>query len=951
MMVKSEPDSIVSSDFDNDSNSRQVFCVVDSNSNHLVPEFMEGNSNCSEASSHSNKVVTPKTEDLNADNEESKLTVDELFASEENNKSEDVEKSDETGLLTTAMIKEEETLLIEGKKEEEQIKKKALEQWKEISEDMRMTQLHHLLEKSSIYANYLLGIIEKTKEKKEKRAKRKKQKLLKASENKEKPKVETPKQQTRKRPRSQEENVGTPAKQKRKEKEQKENQDGVSHPKADFEVGEKVQILQKADNEEDLINAKIVDTCYVDKKWKYLVHHLGTKKNKDKWVDKSVIITDITKDDEQEPKKSKRSLTDQEKAIAKIDQESLLQSKLHTGTQSQNVINIVDGVKYLNDTPIHDSQPILLTGGILRDYQVAGYEWLKILFENAVNGILADEMGLGKTIQCIALIARLVKIGVPGPFLVCAPMSTICNWISEFKRFTPRIPVMLYHGSAVERHILQSKIDERSPDLNCCPVVVTSYEIVMRDRAALSKYSFDYLVIDEGHRIKNMNCRLLKELKMLKVSAKLLLTGTPLQNSLAELWSLLNFLLPEVFNDLSTFEAWFDLTKIQKGSQSINSDKEKNVILMLHKILAPFLLRRTKADVDLELPPKREVLVFAPLSDTQHKFYQALTNRTIRKYLKDKEGPENKENIHKVSDDFTDSVGHKTRSLTLESRIQQEKDERNLFDPDAVVNISLNNVVMQLRKCCNHPYLIQYPLIPGTDIYRIDEELVTSCGKLQLLDRMLPVLQERGHKVLLFSQMTKILDVLEDYCRFRKYSHVRLDGSTKCEVRQQYIDQFNKDPEVFMFLLSTRAGGLGINLTAADTVIIYDSDWNPQNDLQAQDRCHRIGQTRPVIVYRFVSANTIDQYMVERAEAKRVLERLIMNRSKFKGKLDEDIKSDQLTSAAPSTNILTMLKDSANSEKSCRPISDDDLAKILDRKLVMSASDENIGCGLFRALD
>merc|ERR1719412_2487794 len=211
---------------------------------------------------------------------------------------------------------------------------------------------------------------------------------------------------------------------------------------------------------------------------------------------------------------------------------------------------------------------------------------------------------------------------------------------------------------------------------------------------------------------------------------------------------------------------------------------------------------------------------------------------------------------------------------------------------------------MDMRKAVNHPYLIEYPLTEDGGFYRSDEDMVTICGKLRVLDQLLDELQKRGHKTLIFSQMTRMLDVLGDYLNLRNIKFSRLDGSMGFLDRQANIDQFNTDPEVTAFLLSTRAGGLGINLTAADTVIIYDSDWNPQQDLQAQDRCHRIGQTKPVMVYRLVTANTVDQKIVERAAAKRKLEKMVIHKSKFKAGVENVKSSLQSLSAQELLSLL-----------------------------------------------
>ncbi|XP_065749790.1 lymphoid-specific helicase isoform X2 [Phocoena phocoena] len=594
------------------------------------------------------------------------------------------------------------------------------------------------------------------------------------------------------------------------------------------------------------------------------------------------------------------------------DSNSKIKDRL-SQTVRQNTKFFFDPVRKCNGQPVPFQQPKHFTGGVMRWYQVEGMEWLRMLWENGINGILADEMGLGKTVQCIATIALMIQRGVPGPFLVCGPLSTLPNWMAEFQRFTPEIPTMLYHGTQQERR-----------KLNCY---------------------WKYLIVDEGHRIKNMKCRLIRELKRFNADNKLLLTGTPLQNNLSELWSLLNFLLPDVFDDLKSFESWFDITSLSETAEDIIAkEREQNVLHMLHQILTPFLLRRLKSDVALEVPPKREVVVYAPLSKKQEIFYTAIVNRTIANMF----GSSEKETVElsptgrpkrrtRKSIDYSKIDDFPNELEKLISQIQPEVDrERAVVETnipiESEVNLKLQNIMMLLRKCCNHPYLIEYPIDPVTQEFKIDEELVTNSGKFLILDRMLPELKTRGHKVLLFSQMTRMLDILIDYCHFRNFNFSRLDGSMSYSEREKNMHSFNTDPDVFIFLVSTRAGGLGINLTAADTVIIYDSDWNPQSDLQAQDRCHRIGQTKPVVVYRLVTANTIDQKIVERAAAKRKLEKLIIHKNHFKG---GQSGLNQSKNFLDPKELMELLKsrDYEREVKGSREkvISDKDLELLLDR--------------------
>ncbi|GAB4819427.1 hypothetical protein N2152v2_006473 [Parachlorella kessleri] len=482
--------------------------------------------------------------------------------------------------------------------------------------------------------------------------------------------------------------------------------------------------------------------------------------------------------------------------------------------------------------------------GSLRDYQLKGVRWLLSLHMNGLNGILADQMGLGKTVQTIAFLCTLRKRGTRGPFLVVGPLSTLPNWVAEFERWAPDFPVVLYHGSKQERQELRRKRMPAGKVTDQFPVVVTSYEIVIADVKFLQKYDWKYVVVDEGHRLKNFNCKLIRELRTIPTQGKLLLTGTPLQNNLTELWSLLNFLLPDVFSSLENFESWFDFSdKVgQEGAdKAILAQEQRNkVVSKLHQILKPFLLRRVKTDVETSLPGKMEVILYAPMSDKQREINTQLRDKTLN------------EAMNKLG-------GRRAGGASLSS---------------------LNNVLMQMRKNCNHPDLITAPF-EGSLYFPPAEELVRDCGKMALMDRLMGKLRAEGHKILIFSQMTAMLDLLESYLDERGVQFCRIDGSVSWQDRQEAMKRFNTDPSVEVFLLSTRAGGLGINLTAADTVIIYDSDWNPHQDLQAMDRCHRIGQQKPVLVLRLATAHSVEGKMLRRAADKLMLEKLVIKKGAF----------------------------------------------------------------------
>ncbi|ORY02995.1 hypothetical protein K493DRAFT_207530 [Basidiobolus meristosporus CBS 931.73] len=580
--------------------------------------------------------------------------------------------------------------------------------------------------------------------------------------------------------------------------------------------------------------------------------------------------------------------------------------------------------RIINGQTVSSRQPILVTGGILKDYQLAGFEWLVSLYENGLNGILADEMGLGKTLQTISFLAYLRERNVWGPYLIIAPMSTLANWVSEFNRFTPTIPVLLYHGSIEERaHMRRKRMGKLGETF---PVVVTSYELIMNDRKYLQKYAWKYLVIDEGHRIKNMNCKLVRELKSYHSANRLLLTGTPLQNNLLELWSLLNFLLPDIFDSVEIFQSWFDFNDLneKKGKEKVISDEtQHNIVSKLHHILKPFLLRRLKSDVEFQLPKKREYILYAPMTSKQKEYYDAILNGQIHSFLKkrmriaDTEPDPEEQALHEGESSLSLTLptgrGHR-RSATKNTSYAEVSDDEYFDqvenieeaetaempapkDGESVMSLSttppnqkafkhmkLQMMMMQLCKVCNHPYLFDGPYDDQTGYLNVTPDIQHSSGKMILLDQLLTALIARGHRVLVFSQMTKMLDLIEDWLMLmKKWRCCRIDGHIHQEERREQIHEFNTDPSIEVFLLSTRAGGLGINLTAADTVILFDNDWNPQMDLQAQDRVHRIGQTKPVVVYRFVTSNSVESQILDRANSKRTLEKLVIHKRQFKG--------------------------------------------------------------------
>lgn len=494
-----------------------------------------------------------------------------------------------------------------------------------------------------------------------------------------------------------------------------------------------------------------------------------------------------------------------------------------------------------------DQQPAILTGGTLREHQLVGLNWLISLYELGVNGILADEMGLGKTIQAIAFLGYLAEAkGIKGHHLVVCPNSVIGNWMKEFKKWLPMFRVV----KLIARKEFRAEIFEKYLKTKNFDICLTSFEGANVCKSALKKIHWQYIVVDEAHRLKNEESLLSRNLREFDCSSKLLMTGTPLQNNIKELWSLLNFIMPDLFDSPEVFETYFgpqkeqtkpetsttetdnskltESNEIREGSEINEREKHlEEFIIALRRILRPFMLKRTKEILGQTLPPKKEIHVMTGLSEQQVQLYKSILLK--RPMLED-------------------------------------------------IRATMNTL-MQLRKCCNHPYLFNGVDIPDED--PDCEHLISSSGKMIVLDKLLKKLYGR-HQVLIFSQFTTMLNVIEEYLCAREYEYCRLDGSTFIDDREKQLEEFSApNSKKFVFLLSTRAGGLGINLYSADTVIIFDSDWNPQIDLQAMDRAHRIGQKNIVMVYRLITQNTIEEKIIERQKIKLKWDSLVLARGRF----------------------------------------------------------------------
>ncbi|KAG7581718.1 Myb-like domain [Arabidopsis suecica] len=742
-------------------------------------------------------------------------------------------------------------------------------------------------------------------------------------------------------------------------------------------------------------------------------------------------------------------------------------------------------------TKVRTKLPFLLKHS-LREYQHIGLDWLVTMYEKRLNGILADEMGLGKTIMTIALLAHLAcDKGIWGPHLIVVPTSVMLNWETEFLKWCPAFKILTYFGSAKERKLKR----QGWMKLNSFHVCITTYRLVIQDSKMFKRKKWKYLILDEAHLIKNWKSQRWQTLLNFNSKRRILLTGTPLQNDLMELWSLMHFLMPHVFQSHQEFKDWFcnPIAGMVEGQEKIN----KEVIDRLHNVLRPFLLRRLKRDVEKQLPSKHEHVIFCRLSKRQRNLYEDFIASTetqatlnsgsffgmisiimqLRKVCNHPdlfegrpivssfdmagidvqlssticslllENPFSKVDLEALGFLFTHLdfsmtswEGDEIKAISTPSELIKQR--VNLKDDIEAIPLSLKNrknlqgtnIFEEIRKavfeervketkdraaaiawwnslrcqrkptystslrtlltikgplddihhlkanCSSYMYsslladivlspierfqkmieLVEAftfaipaarvpspacwcsksdspvfltpsykekvtdllspllspirPAIVRRQVYFPDRRLIQfDCGKLQELAMLLRKLKFGGHRALIFTQMTKMLDVLEAFINLYGYTYMRLDGSTPPEERQTLMQRFNTNPKIFLFILSTRSGGVGINLVGADTVIFYDSDWNPAMDQQAQDRCHRIGQTREVHIYRLISESTIEENILKKANQKRVLDNLVIQNGEYNTEFFKKLDPMELFSGH---KALTT-KDEKETSKNC----------------------------------
>ncbi|KFV11511.1 SWI/SNF-related matrix-associated actin-dependent regulator of chromatin subfamily A containing DEAD/H box 1, partial [Tauraco erythrolophus] len=512
-------------------------------------------------------------------------------------------------------------------------------------------------------------------------------------------------------------------------------------------------------------------------------------------------------------------------------------------------------------------QPSILNQSLeLKPYQKIGLNWLALLHKHRLNGILADEMGLGKTIQAIAFLAYLYQEGNRGPHLIVVPASTLDNWIREVHLWCPELNVLFYYGSQEDRKHLRMDINNKVVDFN---VIVTTYNCAIsssEDRGLFRRLKLNYAIFDEGHMLKNMSSVRYQHLMTINAKNRLLLTGTPVQNNLLELMSLLNFVMPHMFSS-STSEIRRMFSSKTKSAEE-QSIYEKERIAHAKQIIKPFILRRVKDEVLKQLPPKKDLIELCAMSEKQDQLYCDLLNK-LKKTINSNEKNSDMGNVmmqlrKMANHPLLHRQYYTTDKLRTMSMLMLKEPTHCDANPDLIFEDMTVMTDFELHLLCK-----QYSHVSD---FKLDMDQILDSGKFKALERILSDLKEKGDRVVLFSQFTMMLDILEVFLKHWQHKYIRLDGKTQISDRIHLIDEFNTDMGIFVFLLSTKAGGLGINLTSANVVILHDIDCNPYNDKQAEDRCHRVGQTREVKVIKLISKGTIEESMLKISQQKLKLE-------------------------------------------------------------------------------
>ncbi|XP_024591941.1 SWI/SNF-related matrix-associated actin-dependent regulator of chromatin subfamily A containing DEAD/H box 1 isoform X4 [Neophocaena asiaeorientalis asiaeorientalis] len=537
-------------------------------------------------------------------------------------------------------------------------------------------------------------------------------------------------------------------------------------------------------------------------------------------------------------------------------------------------------------------QPSILNQSLsLKPYQKVGLNWLALVHKHGLNGILADEMGLGKTIQAIAFLAYLYQEGNKGPHLIVVPASTIDNWLREVNLWCPTLKVLCYYGSQEERKQIRYNIHSKYEEYN---VIVTTYNCAISssdDRSLFRRLKLNYAIFDEGHMLKNMGSIRYQHLMTINANNRLLLTGTPVQNNLLELMSLLNFVMPHMFSSSTSEIRRMFSSKTKSADEQTIYEKER--IAHAKQIIKPFILRRVKEEVLKQLPPKKDRIELCAMSEKQEQLYLGLFNRlkkSINNLEKNTEMCNVMMQLRKMANHpllhrqyYTAEKLKEMSQLMLKEPTHCEANPDLIFeDMEVMTDFELHVLCKQYRHINN---------------FQLDMDLILDSGKFRVLGCILSELKQKGDRVVLFSQFTMMLDILEVLLKHHQHRYLRLDGKTQISERIHLIDEFNTDMDIFVFLLSTKAGGLGINLTSANVVILHDIDCNPYNDKQAEDRCHRVGQTKEVLVIKLIGQGTIEESMLK------------INQQKLK--LEQDMTTvDEGDEGSMPADIATLLKTS-----------------------------------------
>lgn len=625
-------------------------------------------------------------------------------------------------------------------------------------------------------------------------------------------------------------------------------------------------------------------------------------------------------------KRKVEELTEDNEKVQKAAEEQMAHLKEFDGNKKPSSIEEYKDQEVL--------QPKILKAR-LKEYQLKGLNWLVNLYNQGINGILADDMGLGKTIQSISLLGHLYETEkVSGPFLIITPASTLHNWANEINRFLPSFKVLNYWGNLQERKEHRKKLKKYN-------VVITSYQVAVSDESIIGKIKWQYMILDEAQAIKSINSQRWRILLGFKSRNRLLLTGTPIQNNMQELWSLLHFIMPTLFDSLSEFSEWFSKdieNRVKVEEEQINK---------LHTILKPFMLRRNKNDIKDEIGSKEIIDIVCEMSNRQRALYNDILDskmdyeNTLMQLKKVCNHPDLFEKLEpaaavgfQVSGEnnyvgfrssikkyfpifSTDTLKEYKESMNLLMNLSSKlfhvkwniaySHIKNDVDSDTAVYfddiLRRKSIIENKLKRCRFITEKVFDRHITTNINCEAENLnllsekkvemltylpplhafISDSGKLSQIDELLKKLKEENHRVLIYFQMTKMMDLFEEYLVRREYHYLRLDGSSKIIQRKELVEEWQKNDEAFIFILSTRAGGVGINLTAADTVVFYDSDWNPTVDQQAMDRVHRLGQTKDVVVYRLITKNSIEERIMEKANKKDEMQKIVIKGKVFEG--------------------------------------------------------------------